>query len=108
MLVEAEAGDHRVEVSQERIDRAQQRWELIAEELADSREAARGAVDDRFETFEEALCFRRQLREGDQGRREFFGNGDQLLHHRIGVEREALEAIEGEARLVLEGREGAE
>ena len=50
----------------------------------------------------------RQFGEGDQGRRELFGGRDQLAHQRVGVDRELFEAVEGQAGLVLEGREGPE
>ncbi len=58
--------------------------------------------------FEEALGLRRQVGEGDQGRRELFGGGHELPHQRVGVDREGFEPVEGQPRLVLEGREGAE
>ena len=40
---------------------------------------------DRGEAFEEALRLRRQLAEGDQGRRQLFGDRDELAHQRVGV-----------------------
>ena len=55
MLVEADPGNDRVEVTEEGIDRAQERRELVAEELAQGGEGLGGLFDNRFEAFEEAL-----------------------------------------------------
>ena len=107
-FVEVEPGDQRVEVADERVDRAQQRREVVAEQLAQRREAGRRLLLDGGQRFEELLRFRRQFAELDQGRRQFFGDRDQLLGERIGVGGEALQAIDRQARLVEEGREGAE
>ena len=58
--------------------------------------------------FEEPFACGASLRESDQGRRELFGRRHQLAEQRIGVEGERFEPVEGQPRLVLEGREGAE
>ena len=55
------------------IDRPQQRWEFVAEDLPQGGKAGRGPLYHRAQAFEEGLRFRRQLRERDQGRRQFFG-----------------------------------
>jgi hypothetical protein len=83
--VEAESDDQRVEVADEGFGGAQDQRDVVAEELAQRREAGRRLFLHRGQRFEARRRFRRQLAEGDQGRREFFRHWDQLFGERVGV-----------------------
>src|SRR5262249_54508867 len=98
----------RVEAAQERVEADQERWEVVAQERAESGEAARRPLVDYRETGEEVPEIGSQAIDLPQRRGELARGRHQLADERIGLLGEGLQALDRGPRFVEEGREGAE
>jgi hypothetical protein len=86
----------------------QQRREVVAEQPPEGGEARVGDVDRPPQPLEEGLQVRGGFSGRDQGGAELAGGRLELLHHRVGDAREAVQALQGGPRLALEGGEDPE